>query len=247
MCVSAVPLKVLLVEDDRPTLEMMTEVLASQGAEVRAFDDSQQAETYVQQEKFDGIFLDLLMPKLDGFTLARKIRASTENRHTPIVIITGLTDKRTMERAFAAGATFFLEKPIDRQTLTRLFHRAWGSMLEEKRRFERVPVCFEVSCWKGARTITGISFNLSEGGIWFQGDGSIQPGDRAELSFRLPRQRMITHVTGVVVRVDEERRVGVEFTHVSLRDRQRIRRLVTELLDFNSLRAGVSNQNPPSA
>src|SRR5580693_10427225 len=60
-------LKVLIVEDHIPSLELMTEVFTSLKAEVCPISDSEKAVAMVNQEKFDGIFLDLEMPKLNGF------------------------------------------------------------------------------------------------------------------------------------------------------------------------------------
>ena len=78
-------LKLLVVEDDAASLELMTEVFTSLKAEVRPVSDSEKAAGMVNQEKFDGIFLDLEMPKLSGFDLARVIRESSWNKSTPII------------------------------------------------------------------------------------------------------------------------------------------------------------------
>lgn len=121
-------LRLLIVEDDAATLELMKEILISQGAEVAALSDSIQAATRVDQECFAGIFVDLQMPGLDGFELTHRIRRSRWNRSTPIVVVTGCSDKKTMERAFLAGATFYIEKPVDRRTLTQLFKSVRGAM-----------------------------------------------------------------------------------------------------------------------
>lgn len=123
------PLRVLIVEDEIAILNFIAETLSSLGLEVRPVSDSQQAASMIHQEKFDAIFLDLVMPKMDGFELAGLIRQSSWNGSTPIFIITGLEDQETMQRAFAAGATFFLQKPIGRQELTRLFRIAQGVIL----------------------------------------------------------------------------------------------------------------------
>jgi CheY-like chemotaxis protein len=82
------PLKLLIVEDDLASLELMAEVFTSFRAEVRPVSDSEKAVGMVDQEKFDGIFLDLEMPKLNGFDLARLIRKSSWNKSTPIIIVT---------------------------------------------------------------------------------------------------------------------------------------------------------------
>src|SRR6202163_2730232 len=159
------PLKLLVVEDDAASLELMTEVFTSLKAEVRPVSDSEKAAGIVNQEKFDGIFLDLEMPKLNGFDLARVIRKSSWNKSTPIIIVTGRDERQTMQEAFALGATFFLQKPVDRQKLTSLFRKVTGGMLENRRRNTRVPLQTEVTCTVGSRTIRGIAWNLSEGGM----------------------------------------------------------------------------------
>ena len=61
------PLKLLVVEDNLASLELMTEVFTSLKAEVRPISDSEKAVGAVNQEKFDGIFLDLEMPKSEWF------------------------------------------------------------------------------------------------------------------------------------------------------------------------------------
>ncbi len=101
------PLKLLIVEDDLASLELMAEVFTSLKAEVRPVSESEKAARLVDQEKFDGIFLDLEMPNLNGLDLARLIRKSSWNKSTPIVIVTGRDERQTMQEAFAIGATFF--------------------------------------------------------------------------------------------------------------------------------------------
>lgn len=63
----------------------------------------------VQKDAFDGIFLDIQMPTIDGLQLTRHIRKSGANKKAPIIVVTGCLDRKTMQQSFAAGATFFLE------------------------------------------------------------------------------------------------------------------------------------------
>src|SRR5258708_39400294 len=113
----------------------------------------------VNQERFDGIFLDLEMPNLNGFDLARLVRKSSSNKSTPIIMVTGRDERQTMQEVFALGATFFLQKPVDRQKLSILFRTVRGGMLDNRRKYIRVPLQNEVTCIVGARTISGMIRN----------------------------------------------------------------------------------------
>ena len=100
-------LRVLVVDDDIPVLNLICEVLTSLEVEARRVSDARQASTLIHQEKFDGIFLELLMPEVGGIALTRQIRQSSWNRLTPVMVITRATEQQTMKLAFDAGATFF--------------------------------------------------------------------------------------------------------------------------------------------
>ena len=220
---STMRVRILVVEDNIPMLELISEVLSFYGADVCAIGDSQQAATLVNKEKFDGVFLDIVMPNMDGFELARRIRQSSLNEQTPIVFVTGLEDRKTLGRAFAAGGTFFLQKPIQKNKLLHLLNSTRGTMLAERRRCKRIPVQTEVVCQAGPRRIMGRSCNLSESGILFKSEGSLEAGSTVRLLFRLPGQTTDIEATGAVVRIGEEEQVGVSFTYISTRDRQCIR------------------------
>jgi CheY-like chemotaxis protein len=216
-------LKVLVVEDDLPTLEMMREVLASFELEVQCESDSNNAALIVNQRQFDGIFLDLLMPGLNGFQLARQIRDSLYNKTTPIVIVTGNEDRKTMEEGFAAGGSFFLSKPIDRRRLTFLLNSTRGAMLESRRRVQRAKMRTDVRCTLERQSIQGMSCDIGETGMLLECDGALKAGESAGVSFTLPGQRVVMNLSGLVVRVDEQKRAGLSFSNLGQVDRQRIR------------------------
>jgi CheY-like chemotaxis protein len=219
-------LKLLVVEDDLATLELMAEVFGSLHAEVRTVSESKKAADMVGREKFDGICLDLEMPGLNGFDLARVIRNSSWNKTTPIIIVTGRDDRQTMQQAFAAGATFFLQKPVDRQKLTGLFRVARGGLLESRRRHLRVPLQTEITCTVGSRSLRGRSWNLSHGGMQVEVEG-LRVGETVRVSFRLPVSDVAIDVAGAVAWVNPNRQ-GVRFTSVSNQDQQAIRTFVGE-------------------
>jgi DNA-binding response OmpR family regulator len=218
--------KLLLVEDDIASLELMTEVFSALEAEVHPTSDSENAARIVNLEKFDGIFLDLEMPKLNGFELAQRVRQSSWNKLTPIVIVTGRDEQETMKRAFTMGGTFFLQKPVDRHKLSSLFRIVRGSMLESRRRSARVPMQTEITCEAGARTVRGRTWNLSLGGMQLEAD-ELKPGDAMRVSFRLPSSAVAIEALGTVVWVKAERQ-GIQFTSLSTKNEQEIRRFIVQ-------------------
>jgi len=221
------PLKLLVVEDNLASLELMTEVFTSLKAEVCPISDSEKAVAVVNQEKFDGIFLDLEMPNLNGFDLARFIRKSSRNKSTPVVIVTGREERQTMQDAFAIGATFFLQKPVDRQKLSVLFRTVSGGMIENRRKSARVPIQAEVACTVGSRILRGVSWNLSQGGMQVE-VGDLKPKDAVRLSFQLPVSEIVIDATGVVVWTNANRQ-GIQFTNVSAQSQQSIRKFIAQV------------------
>ena len=221
------PLKLLVVEDDPASLELMTEVFTSLKAAVRAVSDSEEAVGIINHERFDGIFLDLEMPSLNGFDLARLVRESSSNKSTPIVIVTGRDKRQTMQEVFALGATFFLQKPVDRQKLSILFRTVSGGMLENRRKYIRVPLQTEVICVVGSRTIRGMTWNLSQGGMQVEAS-NLQPQDTVRLSFRLPVSGVSIDAMGTVAWANEKRQ-GIQFTTLNTPAQQSIRTYIAEV------------------
>jgi CheY-like chemotaxis protein len=194
---------------------------------VRPISDSEKAVGAVNQEKFDGIFLDLEMPKLNGFDLARLIRKSSWNKSTPIVIVTGRDERQTMQDAFALGATFFLQKPVDRQKLSVLFRAVNGGMLENRRKYTRVPIRADVACTVGSRTIRGVCWNLSQGGMQVEA-GGLRLKDAVRSSFQLPISAVTVDAAGTVVWANEQRQ-GIQFTNVSAQSQHSIRQFIADV------------------
>jgi len=221
-------LKVLVIDDDKSALELMRETLSSLGVDVWFCSDSEEAYQKITSDRFDGIFLDLLMPKMSGFDLTYAVRHSPWNRHCPIVIISGSDDRESMAKAFAAGGNFFLRKPVDRKRLQTLLNASHGSMLGNRRGFSRAALDVEIACHSGSLSVKGRAANISERGILISSVGTLNSGQQVRLRFGLPAQDTEIQTTGVVTRIDDTGRVGVSFTQIRSTDRQRIRLFVAD-------------------
>ncbi len=104
---------VLVVDDDIAGLLMASEALASDGFEVIEAEDGQEAAEQFAKHQPDVIIMDVVMPRMDGFESCALIRQSDGGHHVPILMITGLEDVDSIQRAYEVGATDFVTKPIN--------------------------------------------------------------------------------------------------------------------------------------
>jgi CheY-like chemotaxis protein len=150
-------LKIMVVDDEPGVLKLLKAMVEPLGIQVVTMADSREASARLEREKFDGIFVDVRMPHMDGFELTTHVRASRSNSGIPIVMLTGLNDVQAMRQAFKVGVTFFLNKPFTREQVTRLLKAARGAMLREKRRYARLPLQTTVnSRWRTAKKPRGL-------------------------------------------------------------------------------------------
>jgi CheY-like chemotaxis protein len=112
--------RVLIVDDEEATRLLLARMISREvGAEVELAGTCEQALRLAGNFAYDAILLDLMMPGIGGFGVLKEIRAASPNMATPIVIVSVLAAKEHRERCLAAGASAYLEKPIERAALTR--------------------------------------------------------------------------------------------------------------------------------
>ena len=111
----------LIVDDDNTTCATMTAALRKAGFDVKRAADGASGIILFDVVGPDLIFLDVLMPGMDGYETCRAIRNRPGGEYVQIIMVTGLDDTESTEAAFQAGANDFLSKPIN---LTMLGHRA---------------------------------------------------------------------------------------------------------------------------
>ena len=103
---------ILVVDDDSAIRLLMREVLQQAGlAIIEARNGSEALELFEQQQP-DLILLDVKMPIMDGYQVCSHIRQSETGSETPIIMITGLEDDDSIEKAYQVGATDFITKPV---------------------------------------------------------------------------------------------------------------------------------------
>jgi twitching motility two-component system response regulator PilG len=109
--------KVLIVEDSPTTRAVVKVYLTGQKLDFLEANNGEDGLQMARQQRPDVIVLDLKMPGIDGFTFCRALRADPQLRDTPVILLTGTRGAEVEAEAMAAGASLFLNKPIDGQAL----------------------------------------------------------------------------------------------------------------------------------
>ena len=108
-------MKILLIEDEKLLADTLTDLLTAKGFQVEAVYDGEAGAEYALLGIYDLLILDVMMPGLNGFEVARQVRA---NRcATPILMLTARSDVSDRIEGLNAGADYYLTKPFDTREL----------------------------------------------------------------------------------------------------------------------------------
>ena len=106
------PKRILIVDDDEMVLMALDELLSPEGYEVQTVLSGAEALERVDQNGYDLLVLDIIMPKMDGFELCKRIREKEACKDTPIVFLTAKSREEDRVIGLEAGANLFISKPI---------------------------------------------------------------------------------------------------------------------------------------
>ena len=125
-------MKILIVEDERLLADSLKALLEKKGFQVEAVYDGETGEEYAQLGVYDLLILDVMMPKLDGYELARRVRA--RRCGVPILMLTARSALEDRVQGLNAGADYYLTKPFDSRELLACINallRRQGSQVDE--------------------------------------------------------------------------------------------------------------------
>lgn len=110
--------RILIVDDNEQNCELLEAYLADQGYEIDMVSDGQQTLDYVNRQIPDLILLDIMMPRVSGYEVCKRLKADPATKTIPIVMVTALAEMGDIEKAVIAGADDFLTKPVNKLELT---------------------------------------------------------------------------------------------------------------------------------
>ena len=103
-------MKLLYAEDEAAMAEAVTDILSFHKYTVDTVDNGQDALEYARDEEYDGIILDIMMPRMDGLTVLRKLRS--EGNRTPVLLLTAKAEVADRIEGLDLGADDYLPKPF---------------------------------------------------------------------------------------------------------------------------------------
>jgi len=109
--------KILIIEDEAELVNLIELRLKSASFEVIAAYDGEKGLKMAQEEKPDLILLDIIMPKIDGLVVCRRLKDGPETSKIPIIIITASGGKNLQQRSRDAGADDLVIKPFEAEDL----------------------------------------------------------------------------------------------------------------------------------
>lgn len=115
--------RILAVDDSRSMRDMVRIALTGAGFDVTAAEDGQEALEMARKESFDLVLSDVNMPRMDGISLIRALRAESAYRHTPILMLTTESSVERKREGKDAGATGWIVKPFDPEQLVATMQR----------------------------------------------------------------------------------------------------------------------------
>ena len=173
---------ILIADDDPSTLQLMTDLLKSNGFQVTATSSGTEALKIYKQEVPDIVLADLAMPEMNGLQLLGELKEY--DPLAKVVIITAYSDKDTIARAFRLGALEFLEKPLDPQLLV---SKLLDLLAREDRSLEgdlqmmSLPSIIQINCEERNQAQLTLNYQGKVGVIFFN-DGGMTHAETGDLS-----------------------------------------------------------------
>ena len=102
--------KIVFIEDERTLQKMLGEALVAAGFSVASANDGETGLALVLQEMPDLVLLDLILPKMDGFSVLQTLKGDEKTKDIPVMVLTNLEAAEDVEKVITLGATTYLVK-----------------------------------------------------------------------------------------------------------------------------------------
>jgi two-component system sensor histidine kinase/response regulator len=109
--------RILIVDDFVSNIQVLASMLSAHGYEIEFSTSGVEALDWLNQEKFDLVLLDIMMPEMDGYEVCTKLKKNPETKDIPVIFITAKTDQDSIKKGFQVGAVDYILKPYHESEL----------------------------------------------------------------------------------------------------------------------------------
>jgi two-component system, OmpR family, alkaline phosphatase synthesis response regulator PhoP len=118
--------RILIVDDDEMVRMALVELLKPEGYMLDLAASGKEALVKIDENKYDLMMFDIIMPEIDGLELCKKVRSRVEYKEIPIVFLTAKSREQDKLKGLEAGANLFLSKPISPEKLLSIISETIG-------------------------------------------------------------------------------------------------------------------------
>lgn len=196
--------RILVVDDDPDILKMANQILSGAGHSVTCAEDALKAVDWLNSAGFDLLLSDANMPHFSGFDLVNTIRSNRKYDDMNIAMLTGLRDRKDVERALKLGVNDYIVKPLDPLLLVQKVN----SMFDKKGTQKVVEVSLSSQQSRGNMRRMIVVEKLSELGIQVLTEDPVRPGQVLDISAEIFKTLDIQAPPMKVLRTEIDARSG---------------------------------------
>lgn len=222
--------RALIVDDDQEVREFVTNVLSSTGMMVLSLPVSVEAAIHLRDEKFAVVLFDFHMPSPDGLELSRQVRSAGLNQMTPIILLSDDQSTTALSQGFAAGATVFLYKPVDKERLLNVVRATQSTFEHEMRRFRRVALCSRVRLGFEKSNVEGETIDVSLNGLLVKAQIDVPTRSPVNVCLYLAPEMKPVVGSGLVTRILAANRIGIQLNPLPVTESGRLQEFLLPLI-----------------
>jgi len=227
--------KILIADDVETFLKLSRILLERSGYEIIMAKSGAEAIKKVQLEQPKLVFIDLIMPDMNGDAVCRFIKSNKITRHIPVIMVTTKSDAESRGRCEQAGCDDYITKPVTQRDL---FEKINTFIPLERRRHPRASLRMTSTASGKSMTVSDFTYDVSEDGVFIETDNTLAMGTMVELEFGLPGEPAAIRARGRVARLVSREQsapgqlagIGIHFAEIAPGDTAKIKSYVEKTL-----------------
>lgn len=109
--------KILIVEDDQHIRKLLNILIRKDDVEIDEAVEGNEARKKLEDNRYDLVILDIMMPNVDGFSILKELREKSATAQLPVIVVTAKTEDKDLMKGYSMGANYYITKPFEPQDL----------------------------------------------------------------------------------------------------------------------------------